>query len=182
MNEFLPQPKPVKKVKTVKTGKLAKPTRKAKKKVGGVPKNIRQKALTDFQKLRKIQESINGMCYCISCGRPIRLGDATCQGGHYISRQNRATELEPDNIWPQCSRCNVLLKGNPVAYRYNLILKIGEERVKRLENMALAREGNEEALKSLSKEDQFKALYKNSSKDYQALDTKYRQMMKDLEG
>ena len=65
--------------KTVSTGKL------------------RERALALFQKLRRIEEANeDGYVYCISCGKLMHWKEA--QGGHYIPRANRATELEHDNV------------------------------------------------------------------------------------
>ena len=37
------------------------------------------------------------------------------RGGHYIPRRHRATELEKDNIFPQCPRCNGFDEGNSIG-------------------------------------------------------------------
>jgi hypothetical protein len=69
---------------------------------------------------------------CISCGR----SDATVwNAGHYISvGANRTLRFDEDNINKQCARpCNKDLGGNLIKYRPNLIVKIGLERVARLE-------------------------------------------------
>ena len=117
-----------------------------------IPKNIRDRAMANFQKLRRLEEANNeGYVSCISCG--VRIPWQEAQGGHYIPRANRATEIEHDNVWPQCQRCNGFLNGNPIPYRRNLVKRIGEARVKRIEDMAMAYKGDEEALASLSPED-----------------------------
>lgn len=177
---FNPQPKKIRQKKAPKPLKKIS-TKKKRKSTRTMPKHIRDRALAEFQKLRKLQESKGGVTSCISCGKPIKYGTNDCQGGHYISRQNRATELEPDNIQPQCASCNVLKKGNYTAYRFNLVEKIGIKRVERLENMALAREGSEEALSRLSLEDRVKALERKTQKDYYELYLSYKQQIKELE-
>ena len=117
-----------------------------------IPKNIRERCLSAMQKLRRIEEANDdGYVRCISCGKVMHWKEA--QGGHFIPRAVRATELEPDNIWPQCPQCNGVRKGNPIPYRYNLVRKIGEERVKRLEYIRAAYYGDEEALSHLNAED-----------------------------
>lgn len=118
-------------------------------------------------KLRELKEF--GRLWCISCNKPLIMGDATCQGGHLISRQDRAVETEPDNLWPQCSTCNCLMHGNVIAYRYNLVRLIGRERVERIEDMSMARKGNEEALGRLSLADRNLACMKKSARYYDAL-------------
>lgn len=121
-----------------------------------IPNNIRTRCLVAMQKLRRIEEANDdGLVRCISCGKVMHWKEA--QGGHYISRTCHATELEKDNIWPQCPQCNNHRNGNPIPYRYNLARKIGEERVKRLEDMRAAYYGDDEAYEKLSAEDQKKA-------------------------
>lgn len=139
-----------------------------------IPDNIRQKALAEFQKLRRIEESDdNGYVYCISCGTPMHWKEA--DGGHYISRTCTATELEPDNVNPQCQRCNKYLRGAQDDYRYFLERKIGADRVRRLEDMKHAYKGDEKAKSRLSEEDQVeifrtkgKVYYKNRYDEYKA--------------
>lgn len=67
--------------------------------------------------------------FCISCGTS-SISDA----GHYIA-VGRCEKLrfDLDNIHGQCRQCNYFGGGEIVDYRRNLILKIGEERVERLE-------------------------------------------------
>lgn len=140
---------------------------KPKKKKLSLP-NERKKALGEFQKMRKLQEMTpNGMGTCISCGKIDFM--ANLQGGHYIPRANRATELEPDNVWPQCPRCNMMEGGNYVMYRDNLLNKIGPERVERIENMARAYQGSTDALYRLSEEDGRKAIHKKTATDYREI-------------
>lgn len=144
--------------------------------------HTRQECLTLAQKLAKLRElNTNGRLTCISCNAPLEYGTTNCQGGHYLSRQDKATETEADNIWPQCGRCNVLLRGNIPMYRYNLVRKIGEERVTRLEHMSLARKGSEEALKELSPEDRAKATMKKSARYYDELYHELNEQVKEAE-
>lgn len=115
----------------------------------------REECLTLAQKLAKLRMVRDyGRLWCISCGVPL---GSDAQGGHYIHRQDRATETEPDNIWCQCPKCNTYLSGNLIAYRENLIRRIGIERVQRLEDMSSARKGSDEALERLSEKDKRKA-------------------------
>ena len=95
--------------------------------------SARTKCLRAFQRLRVYQESCGGYAKCISCGRVLPVSQM--DGGHYIGRRHTSTELEPDNVQPQCRQCNRFLAGDVVAYRIGLIKKIGTERVERLESM-----------------------------------------------
>ena len=104
---------------------------------------IRQKCLKAFQLLRRLEEADEwGMCTCISTGKRIYYKDL--DGGHYISRTCRATELEPDNVWPQSKYANQYLHGDYHNYRDSLIKKIGLDRVERLEDLRRAWEGNQD--------------------------------------
>jgi len=158
--------------------KVAKTKRSTKPKI---PKKVRDKCLAEFQKLRKLQESINGYCKCISCGKLIKYGETDCQGGHYITRANNATCIEHDNVWPQCAVCNVLRNGNPYAYNYNLVQKIGFERVNRIVYMALVRDGNTDVLDKLSEEDTKLALKKWTNKDWYEKYKEFHEEVKRLE-
>lgn len=133
--------------------KAAKPKRKP------IPKSIREKCLSALQRARRIEEADDrGYVHCISCGKPMHWKEA--QGGHYIPRTCRATELEPDNIWPQCPQCNGARAGNPIPYRYNLAKRIGEERVRRIEMMRAANYGDQEAFEALAPKDQKEVVVK----------------------
>ena len=129
---------------------------------------VRNKALMLMQLLRRLQEATdNRYVYCISCGAILHYKQA--QGGHYIPRRHRSTELEPDNINPQCARCNGFLSGNTILYRDNLVKSIGIERVERLENMFRAEQGDEGAMDKLTLDDQIKVNTKKTIKDYQEI-------------
>ena len=104
---------------------------------------IRQKCLKAFQLLRRLEEADEwGMCTCISTGK--RIPYKELDGGHYISRTCRATELEHDNVWPQSKYANQYLHGDYHNYRDSLIKKIGMDRVERLEDLRRAWEGNQD--------------------------------------
>ena len=55
-----------------------------------------------------------GVARCVSCGAVKRWQELQC--GHFVSRVRLATRWEPQNCAPQCSRCNVLLRGNAIGY------------------------------------------------------------------
>lgn len=140
------------------------PKRKKKKNLS----KARTEALTAMQLMRRLEESDDsGYCYCISCGK--RMFYKNAQGGHYIPRRHRATELEKDNIFPQCARCNGFEEGNSIGYRDGLLKTIGELRLERLENMHRASKGNEHAMSNLSLDDQIKVNYKKTYADYEEI-------------
>ncbi len=125
----------------------------------------RQNAIASFCKLRRLQEAMaNGYVICISCGKVIPWNEA--DGGHFISRQIRALETEPNNVWPQCKHCNQMLYGNEDAYREGLVRKIGESEVVRLELIADASRGSQEAYLQLPMQDRLKVSMKKFRSDY----------------
>jgi len=139
------------------------PKNQRKKKIG--LNKVRTEALTAMQLLRRLEESDdNGNVMCISCCKTMHYKQA--QGGHYIPRRHRATELEKDNIFPQCARCNGFMEGNSIGYRDALKITIGQERLDRLEDMHRASQGDEEAMQRLSISDQIAVLSKKTVSDY----------------
>lgn len=71
---------------------------------------------------------------CISCGRT-ELEGANWHAGHYAKAElcNIKWRYNPLNIHSQCAMCNVWGRGNTLAYRENLIKKIGLENVEMIE-------------------------------------------------
>lgn len=92
----------------------------------------RDNCIQAFCKLRRLQEaSSNGYCRCISCGVLVRWDE--CDGGHWLSRRFRGTEIEADNVWPQCRRCNRTGGGEVhELYSAELERRIGRERMDEL--------------------------------------------------
>lgn len=69
---------------------------------------------------------------CISCGTKTAFA---WHAGHYrTTAAAPQLRFKPDNIWLQCSACNVHKSGNIEAYRAALVELIGEERVLALES------------------------------------------------
>ena len=69
---------------------------------------------------------------CISCGNP-----KTLQAGHFYSA-GKFTHMRfnEDNVHGQCLKCNYYEQQSDTYYRHNLIMKIGRERVERLDLLA----------------------------------------------
>ncbi|ASK29749.1 NinG protein [Chryseobacterium sp. T16E-39] len=87
-------------------------------------------------KVRK-RDSVDGFFICISCEelKPVNQMNA----GHYFRKealQYKAVRFDLDNIHGQCVRCNKYLSANLIPYRANLLLKIGEGRLRQLEEKA----------------------------------------------
>lgn len=142
--------------------------------------SAREKALKEFQRYRRyVCADANGYSQCISCGK---IGHVTkMDGGHYESRKNKATELEPDNVWPQCKYCNGPLGGNHVAYRNRLLSRIGFERLQRLEDMVMASKGSDEAINRLSEADRKAITTKKRDRDYLEIASRYKKLADQIE-
>ena len=68
---------------------------------------------------------------CISCDKPI---NGVKHASHYLSSGGHSNvRYNEDNVWVSCYKCNVMLSGNQIEYRKQLIKKIGLERVEWLE-------------------------------------------------
>jgi hypothetical protein len=71
---------------------------------------------------------------CVSCGRHHQ---GQYHAGHYMSRGARPDlRFDLDNIHKQCSPCNEHLSGNISNYRIELVKRIGQAGVDRLEGPA----------------------------------------------
>ena len=55
-----------------------------------------------------------GIARCCSCGATALWKALQC--GHFVSRVRLATRWLERNTAPQCVRCNIFLRGNPVGY------------------------------------------------------------------
>lgn len=85
-------------------------------------------------KVRK-RDSANGFFICISCQelKPVKQLNA----GHYFEKSvYKSVRFDLDNIFGQCVRCNKYLSANLIPYRANLLIKIGEHRLRQLEQKA----------------------------------------------
>ena len=89
---------------------------------------LRVKAGKKFRKW--IRERDKGET-CISCGTPYP-SDA---GHFYPAGHYPELEFNPDNCHLQCRSCNYYQSANLHKYRKNLILKIGNERVEKLDEI-----------------------------------------------
>jgi hypothetical protein len=86
---------------------------------------------------------------CISCGNSTRKMDA----GHYRPQgRNSALRFDEKNIHCQCVLCNQYKSGNLVAYRKNLIIKIGLKAVEELEGNNLPKKWSAEELRGIISE------------------------------
>ena len=74
---------------------------------------------------------------CITCGAKFPKGERTrLHAGHYISRKNKSTRWDEENVNAQCAACNLKqsLADVEVIHRYETALKAkyGEDVLERL--------------------------------------------------
>lgn len=87
-----------------------------------------QRAVNDWRRTMLLAAG----CGCISCGTKTAFA---WHAGHYrTTAAAPQLRFSPDNIWLQCSACNVHKSGNIEAYRAALVDLIGEEKVQALES------------------------------------------------
>lgn len=85
-------------------------------------------AQTVFNKFIRLRDKLSP---CISCGKKI---NGVEHASHYLSAGGHSNvRFHEDNVWTSCYKCNVMLSGNQIEYRKQLINKIGVERVEWLE-------------------------------------------------
>ena len=89
------------------------------------------KVFSEYIRLRDCSD--DGIGFCISCGRPIRIGTSDCQCGHYHSRRHYNTRWNEKNCNAQCRSCNLYNQGNIHGYTRGLIKKYGEGVIEELE-------------------------------------------------
>ena len=83
-----------------------------------------------FSKFIRLRDCGNGG-RCISCGKMITFNTSDC--GHFFSRRYYSVRWHEDNCHAQCRQCNRFEEGNKYYYGKKLEIKIGLERLKRIE-------------------------------------------------
>ncbi|MEK9207562.1 MAG: recombination protein NinG [Patescibacteria group bacterium] len=102
-------------------------------------KSIKTRVVRSLPALKKrTQTIVNAYIRLRDTGYPCMACKKYCspgQAGHYISQgQHGALRYNLDNIWKCCVACNLFKHGNLIEYRIHLVEKIGEKRVKYLED------------------------------------------------
>lgn len=83
------------------------------------------KATFYFNKFIRERDKDKG---CISCGGRVEDACHYYSAGHYSYLR-----FNEDNVHGGCTHCNKFLHGNLIEYRKGLVKKIGEERIKKLD-------------------------------------------------
>jgi hypothetical protein len=104
------------------------------KKPVSIPK-LKTKALNLYSEYVKLKAHSEGRLFCYTCGSPLQLNTSNCQLGHYLSRgAYPGLTFHPYNSRPQCYRCNCHLHGATIEFRERLIIELGFDSVKELED------------------------------------------------
>lgn len=108
-----------------------------------IQKSERQKAIEKADKLcslycRLSHADQNWICSCYTCWKRLHRKDIQCW--HRIGRTSIIVRWDLDNVRPQCVWCNDKRRwnGRPIVFKANLIDEIWEERVKAVDDKALA--------------------------------------------
>lgn len=84
-----------------------------------------------FQKLVRLRaRDKNGNCKCFTCGKVQHWKEM--DAGHFVSRNNKATILDPTNCHAQCKFCNRWGNGERDKYFLRMVERYGSEVVKEL--------------------------------------------------
>lgn len=100
---------------------------------------IAEKHFNHFIRLRDSNPIGDGKRWgvCISSGKRLTVPSANAHAGHYFSAGHYPSlRFNEDNVHLQGKSDNFFKSGNESMYRINLVNKIGEERVKKLETLA----------------------------------------------
>lgn len=83
----------------------------------------------------RVKDAVGGDATCVTCG--VTKHWKELQNGHFYTRGRYATRWDDDNCHVQCMRCNVMLKGNYIAYTKYMINRYGMDFVDELEIKSL---------------------------------------------
>ncbi len=104
-------------------------------------KKARKESMITASQWRKmLQSAVNSYIrardegrLCISCNRQLK---GKYDAGHYYSVGSYPNlRYDEMNIWGQCVHCNQHLHGNLIEYRTNLLQRIGEDGLARLDSL-----------------------------------------------
>jgi len=115
---------------------------------------LRERAKYYFNRYIRLRDTDSlGYGKCISSGQPLKFGSERAQAGHfYAAGLYKTLEFNEDNVHLQGKQDNYFKSGNQLEYRKNLIRKIGEERVAKLDLLA------DQSKSILQKNDRFKMI------------------------
>lgn len=73
--------------------------------------------------IRRSNADDSGYCTCATCG--VRGHWKDMDAGHFISRNHKATKFDPQNVAPQCKKCNRFLGGRQYEFGLYIDKKYG---------------------------------------------------------
>lgn len=74
--------------------------------------------------IRRSNADDSGLCTCATCGVKAHWKDM--DAGHFISRNHKATKFDPQNVAPQCKKCNRFLGGRQYEFGLYIDKKYGK--------------------------------------------------------
>lgn len=86
------------------------------------------KVFSEYIRLRDANSQ--GICWCITCGRPFRWNDG--DAGHYVQRDRLATRYDEKNVNAQCKYCNRFRSGEQYIHGTEIDKKYGEGTAQKL--------------------------------------------------
>ena len=97
----------------------------------------KKRAWTAFSRYIRLREADdNGYVSCVTCGTTRHWQDGI-HAGHFIAKsRGNAIYMHPENVHPQCVRCNLHLHGNLIQYTLYMIEQYGQEKISELEELA----------------------------------------------
>lgn len=111
---------------------LKRPKRAKKPKIPSISKLIKEADRLFSLRVRQNSWPKNSdIKYCYTCSHPAHW--KKMHNGHYLSRYYKAARWHEDNCRIQCMMCNLWKRGDPIAFRQNLVEEIGEARVLAIE-------------------------------------------------
>ena len=100
-------------------------------------KNYKTHAWKQFSKFIRLKNSINGKAKCVTCPKTDKWENL--QAGHFVDGRHNAVLYNEAVVFPQCSRCNIWLKGNKNEFMLFMIQRIGLEATKKLCRLKFAK-------------------------------------------
>lgn len=85
-----------------------------------------------FSRYIRLKRSVQWICTCVTCGK--KFPRQAIQNWHFISRKVYKYRRDPKNCYPQCSWCNIFLKGNYQVFTLIMIDMRWRDEVERMLN------------------------------------------------
>lgn len=82
--------------------------------------------------IRRKDTNQDGYVDCYTCEKPFHWKQI--QAGHFVDGRNNTVLYDPNLVKPQCYRCNMVLKGNKVAFTLRMLEKYSPEEIAEFES------------------------------------------------